>query len=238
VTGPNHERFREDSGAYLLGALSDEELQAFEAHLLECPDCRDDVELLRLAADALPRSVEQLAAPDSLRDSLMDVVEREARERAGKPQRRFLGERLRGLSPALSGLRPALAMGALAIGLLGGYGISQLTAEDDERTIAARVDSSRVPMATASLKVSGDGDGGGILRVQGLESLPSTRVYQAWIKRDGSFIPQPTFVVGQDGVGAVAVPDDLSGASAVVVTRERRGGARAPGERPIMTVDL
>ena len=45
--------------------------------------CRDEVDRLRPAADALPRSVQPLAAPPSLKASLMAVVEAEARERAG-----------------------------------------------------------------------------------------------------------------------------------------------------------
>ena len=32
--------FRYHDGAYLLGALDDEDRQAFEAHLETCPDCR------------------------------------------------------------------------------------------------------------------------------------------------------------------------------------------------------
>jgi hypothetical protein len=36
----------------------------------------------------------------------------------------------------------------------------------------------------------------------------------------------------------VAVPDDLSGAQAVLVTREPRGGSRAPSEEPILSVPL
>jgi hypothetical protein len=50
--------------------------------------------------------------------------------------------------------------------------------------------------------------------------------------------PEPTFEVGADGSGAVAVPEDLSGAQAVMVTREPRGGSRAPSEKPILTVTL
>ena len=46
------------------------------------------------------------------------------------------------------------------------------------------------------------------------------------------------FEVEPDGEGAVAVPDDLSDAQAVLVTREARGGARAPTERPILSVPL
>jgi hypothetical protein len=36
----------------------------------------------------------------------------------------------------------------------------------------------------------------------------------------------------------VAVPEDLSDADAVMVTREPRGGSRAPSEQPILTVTL
>jgi hypothetical protein len=50
--------------------------------------------------------------------------------------------------------------------------------------------------------------------------------------------PQPTFEVGADGAGAVAVPEDLSGAQAVLITREPRGGSNAPSEKPILTVRL
>ena len=82
MTGPDHTRFADDSGAYLLGALAEEERVAFELHMEKCPDCRDDVEQLRLAAEALPRSVEQLTPPDRLRGSIMDAVRAEGDVRA------------------------------------------------------------------------------------------------------------------------------------------------------------
>jgi anti-sigma factor RsiW len=54
VTGPDHPRFRDDAGAYLLHALEDDERRAYEVHMEGCSDCRDEVERLRLAADARP----------------------------------------------------------------------------------------------------------------------------------------------------------------------------------------
>ena len=57
----------DDVGAYLLGALEPAEQAAFEGHLATCPECRDEVEQLRLAVDALPRSVEPFAPPPSLK---------------------------------------------------------------------------------------------------------------------------------------------------------------------------
>ena len=71
-----------------------------------------------------------------------------------------------------------------------------------------------------------------------MPSLDEGQVYQAWVQRDGTIVPQPTFEVSDDGGGAVAIPDDLSGAERVMVTREPRGGARAPSEMPVLVVSL
>jgi anti-sigma-K factor RskA len=221
---------RDDVGAYLLGALTDLERQVFEQHLAGCPDCRDELERLRPAAAALPRSVEQVEPPPGLKTSLMKVVEREARERSGVPAPR----RRRRSFPRLAFPRPLLVGVALALGLLAGI----VVADEDPRTEVASVDERRVPGASARLQIQGDGENGAILRVQGMPPLEVRRVYQAWVERDGDIVPAPTFEVGQDGRGAVAIPDDLSDAQAVMVTRERRGGARAPSERPLVVARL
>jgi anti-sigma-K factor RskA len=220
-------------GAYLLGALSDAERASFEQHLAGCPECRLEVERLRPAADLLPRSVEQVDPPPSLKRSLMDVVEREA---APQPARRPIGERLRGL---LGGsLRPAVAGAAVLLAVVVGYAANQMLSGDDPRTLNASVRQGVLPDASGRLEVQGNGENGAILEVRGMPSLPGGRVYQAWVERDGMIDPQPTFEVGADGAGAAAVPDDLSDAQAVHLTREPRGGSRAPSEEPILTVRL
>jgi anti-sigma factor RsiW len=230
----DHTTFRDEVGAYLLGALTDAERASFEGHLVDCPECRNEVERLRPAADLLPRSVEQVEPPPALRASIMEVVEREAREQAGKPARRSLREWF-AAKPTL--LRPALAVGAILLGLVAGFGVAQL-AGDDERTVVATVDETRVPEASGALQVEGDGKDGAILRVRGLPRLRAAQTYQAWVQRGETFVPQPTFDVGRDGEGAVAVPDDLSDAKAVLVTREQRPGSDSPSEPPIINVPL
>lgn len=241
MTARDHTSYREEIGAYLLGALTDLEKQAFERHLAGCADCRDELERLRPAADALPHAVEQMEPPPSLRASLMEVVERDAAQSAGgraRARRPWLGVRLRRLVPASAGLRPALVAGALALGVLAGFGVAQFGGDEGTRTLAATVDEAELPMASGSLKVAGEGEEGAILRVQGMPSLDEGRVYQAWLQRDGTVVPQPTFEVAEDGGGAVAVPDDISDAEAVLVTREPRGGSRAPSEQPVLSVRL
>jgi Anti-sigma-K factor rskA/Putative zinc-finger len=233
MSARDHTGYREEIGAYLLGALTDLERQAFERHVAGCAECRDELERLRPAADALPRSVEQVEPPPALKASLMEVVESEARERSGTPAAR---RRIR--LPSLPRFRPALVAAALALGLLAGFGLAQLGGDDDSRTLAATVDQGRLPDASGSLSIQGDGEDGAILSVQGMPPAGGKRVYQAWVQRNGTVVPQPTFEVGADGGGAVAVPEDLSGAEAVLVTREARGGARAPSERPLIQVRL
>jgi hypothetical protein len=238
MNGRDHEGYRDEIGAYLLGALTDLERQAFERHMAGCAECRDELERLRPAADALPRSVGQVEPPPRLKAALMEIVEQEARQSSDATARTpgpSLGERLRRL---FGPLRPALAAGALALGVIAGFGVAQLTGGEDSRTIVASVDESRVPNASARLQVQGDGEDGAILRVQGMPSLDPEQVYQAWVQRDGTIVPQPTFEVQDDGGGAVAIPEDVSDAEAVMVTRERRGGARAPGEEPIVIARL
>jgi predicted anti-sigma-YlaC factor YlaD len=229
MTAGDHTTFKDEVGAYLLGALSDAERASFEGHLVDCPECRHELERLRPAADLLPRSVEQVEPPPSLKRSLMEVVEREAKERDGAVARRSLGERLR---EALGGsLRPVLAGAAVVLAVAIGFGVAQLGGEDT-RTVAAQ---STLPDASGSLKVHDDD---AILEVRGMPSLERGRVYQAWVQRDGMIEPEPTFEVGADGRGVVAVPEDLSEAEAVMVTREPSGGSRAPSEKPILTVTL
>jgi hypothetical protein len=238
VSSRDHASYEQEVGAYLLGALTDQERQAFERHLAECGDCREEIERLRPAADWLPRSVEQLQAPASLKSSLMEIVEREARERRGEPSRPDLRQRVAALVRRPVALRPVLAACVLGIGVLVGYGVARVVSGEDSRRVAARVDDERVPQASGTLTLQGAGDDGGILRLDGLPSLGSNRVYQAWVQRGSEVVPQPTFEAGEDGAAAVAVPEDLSQADAVLVTRERRGGTRTPDERPIIEVPL
>jgi anti-sigma factor RsiW len=231
----DHATYMDEVGAYLLGALTDAERSAFERHLETCAECRHELERLRPAAELLPRSVDQVEPPPSLKRSLMDVVEREAAAAGtAEPARRPFMERL---LDRLRPVRPLVAAGALAAAALIGFGVAQIGGGADEgRTVVARVNESVLPDATGRLKVENDGQA--ILEVRGMPPAGDGRVYQAWVQRDGMVEPQPTFEVGANGAGAVAVPEDVSDAQAVLLTREPRGGSNAPSEKPILTVKL
>lgn len=235
----------ENVAPYVLGALTQAEVVGFERHLDECPVCRDEADRLRPAADALPRSVQPLAAPPSLKESLMAVVEAEAREAGGQPARPGALARLRqrvGNALGFRGVRPRAALVgvslALVLGAVAGYAVTQVTS-DESRTVTAEVDRSRIPSGSGNLEVPADDGANAVLRVNGMPTLPPNRTYQVWVLRKGAPVPQKSlFTVGEDGQGSAVVTDDLKGAQAVLVTREPAGGARAPSEKPILSVEL
>jgi anti-sigma factor RsiW len=231
-----HERHQEDVGAYLLGALEPAEQAAFEGHLAGCAECRAEVERLRVAADALPRSVEPFTPPESLKASLMAVVREESE---GAPERRPFLARL-GLDRPFAGPRPVLAMGfavvVLAVGIavgtqLGGGG-------GGHRVVAAVLDRTQVPDATATITIPEDKNGPAQLRVTGMPAPKPGQVYEIWLKRGDQLQPGPLFNVDARGNGAGAIPDDLEGVSTVLVTRERTGGAQTPSEAPIISARI
>ena len=225
----------ESVGAYALGALPELDAQVFERHLMGCELCQEELGRLTRAVEALPRSVAPYEPPPSLKASLMEQVRAEAPEpRPARGRRR--------LSLSLPRLRPAVAWAAAAIlvaGVLLGYGVSQLGGDAGEtRTLQAQVDMSQLPDGTASLSVPDDESRGSVLRVEGLPDAGKDRVYQVWVERDGQVVPVSIFDVDGSGNGAAAVPESLDGVSAVMVTREPKGGSMTPSEAPVLRVDV
>ena len=62
-TGPDHERWEDAAGTYVLGALPDDERAGYEAHLDDCPACRAEVD----GAARGRRGAAGLAAADAAR---------------------------------------------------------------------------------------------------------------------------------------------------------------------------
>jgi anti-sigma-K factor RskA len=227
----DHTRYQDDIGAYLLGALSDRERQAFERHVARCGECQEELERLRPAAEALPGAVEQVQPPPGLKASLMEVVEREAQAERPAARRR---SRLRLAPPAVRRrfLRPAFVAAVALVGLAVAFTVAQLGG-DETRTVAATVDTA-MPQAGGSLHIDDDR---ATLRLHDMPDLGGARVYQVWLQHGDRMVPARTFEVGRGGVGRVELRD-VRDADGVYVTREARGGAQVPSEDPIVSVPL
>lgn len=239
--GPDHERWADAVGAYLLGALERDEGERFEAHVAECPLCRRDIADLRVAADALPMAVPPVSPPAALKRRVMAVVESEAElfgaagRRADEPER--APERTRGrrsIASFLGGwtLRSGIALACALVLLAGGAVTGVLLSRDDARTVVAQT---RSPAADVRLEIHDDSS---TLVAENMPAPPSGRIYQVWLKRPGRD-PEPTRVLWStrsDGSADVAVPGSLDGVEAVLVTDEPPGGSEAPTTPPVITV--
>ena len=234
----DHARWADATGAYLLGALSDDERSGYEAHLQGCALCREDVELLRVAADALPASVEQLDAPPALKDRIMAVVNSEAEllraagpeaDRPPVPARRE--RRWWRFVP-----RSGLALAASVLLIVGG--VTGWALRDGGGVPLRTIDGSAPEGARASLVVRGDHS---TLETAGLPRPGTGRVYQVWLMKKGAKDPQPTdalFTVSRDGTASVDVPGSIEDVEAVLVTEEPDGGSPAPTSEPIIAASL
>ncbi len=82
-------------------------------------------------------------------------------------------------------------------------------------------------------------DGGsGTLHLTNLHQLPSDKVLQAWVERDGQVVSAKTlFVPNQDGTASATI-DDMEGVKTVMVTAEPRGGSVQPTSPPIVSVAI
>jgi anti-sigma factor RsiW len=237
-----HERWADSAGAYVLGAMTDDERRQFEEHLAGCRRCREEVEELRPAAEALPMASPPMRPPAMLKDRVMAEVEREAELlRAAGPEADRVARapaQPRRRRSLLGGWRLAPAAAALlAAGALAGIAFTGL-AGDGERTYEVAVDRRQAPEATAELRVD---DGEAMLVASGLPAPPRGRVYQVWVKRPHSPDPEPTdalFLPSRDGSAAAAVPGAASGLEAVLVTHEPAGGSRAPTRPPLLTAPI
>ena len=231
-----HDRFSEDCGAYVLGALEEHEAAALREHMESCAACREEVTRLHAVAEVLGLGVPALAPPPELRARVLDAVRAEAdlfaaaSASAPRPARRRGGLFLRPISGLVA---VALAVGVLFGALVlspGGSGTRVISA-----TVAppARWHAMRSPVA--SLRASATQ---GELVLSDLPAAPARRIYEVWIERGGRAYPAGVlFDATSAGTAIVAVPD-LSGASGVAVTAERLGGAGAPTMKPLIEARL
>ena len=230
----DHNRYAEDVGAYVLGALEPAEQAAFEQHLAGCAECQREADGLRVAVDALPRSVDQVPAPASLKASLMQTVRSEAGAGAGaqSPARR---SRWRGLLLARPAFAAAAAALFVAIGIGAGVLVGALGGGDDREVHSAVVDTVRMPDGRAELVVE---DGTATLRVRGMQQPPEDHVYEVWLRRGNRIERSSLFSVASDGSGAAAIPEGIDGVDELMVTREPDGGSDEPSEAPVVRVEL
>lgn len=230
MTDERHE-IEDELGAYLLGALSPEEAERVEDLLETSPSARETLRYMQPAVELLAEAVPRREPSPGLRERILAEVGVDTAEAAGTA--RVRGERKASWFSLRRGFsfQPAVAMAAVlivAVVAVVGYEVG-IGGGGDEHTYT----SSGQPQA--ELKVKGDN---GTIELTGLTKLIPGRDYQAWVQRDGKMVPASLFAVRKDGTATAAIPHDLEGADAVVVTSEPEGGSQVPTGPRITSVSL
>jgi anti-sigma-K factor RskA len=222
MTDTDHNRWSEDLAAYMLGALEAEEAARLERHLDGCERCREEMRRLQPAIHSLPESVERQEPPRQLRQSLMAAVREDARgeEPSRRRSRRWF-------------LKPAVGFAVLALLVAGvvGYEVGRDGSGDEAAsTVVRQVDGMTVKMVQEGEM--------GTLQISGVPRIPSDRVLEAWVEREGEVEAVPAlFVPDRHGEAETRIAD-MTGVETVMVTEEPQGGSAAPTGEPLMTMSV
>lgn len=230
MTDTDHKRWSEDLAAYMLGALEAEEGAALERHMEDCERCQQEMRWLEPAVHTLPESVARQEPPKQLRQSLMAEVRADARAERGSPTT----SRWRSLW-ATRGLRVAtgFAVVALVAAAVVGYEVGDGGSGGGD---AGSTVVSQQP-GGITVKMVSEGDGGKI-HLSGVDPLPSDKVLEAWVEREGKVEAVPALFVPDRNGQAETTIEDMSGVKTVMVTKEPSGGSETPTGEPIVTLDV
>ncbi len=241
MSGNEHERWEEDVAAYMLGALEPTEAAEFERHAEDCERCRSEMRWLTAAVAVLPEAVERQEPPPALRQRLLAEVGADAKAAgtADAPEggRRRAGSWLGGLgSGSLDWRRVGwLAAMALVVVALGGYAIGSNGGGGGGGGSTETFVSGHSPGVTAEVVREGDA---GEIHLAAVGELPSDRVLEAWVRRDGEVEAVKALFVPDGEGNATTTLGDMQGVDLVMVTTEPAGGSAAPTSDPIAEVPV
>jgi anti-sigma-K factor RskA len=243
MSDSGHERWGEEVAAYMLGALEPEDVAEFEHHLEGCERCRSEVRWLTAAVEVLPEAVERHEPPPQLRERLLAEVGADARaagthaEPAERGALHRAGRRLAGLGSGPRDWRRLAWLGAmlLLVVAIGGYEIGSGGGDSGGGGGYEAFVSGDPPGVTAEVIREDDE---GEIHLAAVGSLPSNRVLEAWVRRDGEIEPVKALFV-PDGEGdATTALGDMHGVDLVMVTTEPAGGSASPTSAPIAEVPI
>jgi putative zinc finger protein/anti-sigma-K factor RskA len=207
----------DDIGAYVLGALEPEEMDAMRRHLASCPACAAEARAL----SGLPSLLDFAQAEDRI-EALPprleeEVLDRFVRERASSRRRRRAWPRLAIPAVAVAALIAGILVVALPGGTTAAYAHADLWSLPAGGGAEGSADVAEVPAGTR-VKLRAD-------------HLPVRRgaSYELWcVRTDGRWINGGSFHARPDGTAAAELTAAVRPGEyhVVVITRRSSGGTR------------
>jgi anti-sigma-K factor RskA len=188
------------TAAYALDALDSDEAEAYERHLGQCEECREQLAELNGGAAALAFGVVAPAPPARLRAAILDAAAAERTNVVPLLRRRRWVTRSLGVAAA--------AAACVVVGLT-----VALTRSNETTTVTAAVVLG--PGRTATLHISG------------LSAAPRGQTYEAWVIPAGR-APRPAGLFRGGESASLRLDGTVPRKAVIAVTRERAGGAAKP----------
>ena len=190
------------TAAYALDALDPEDAEAYERHLGQCEECREQLAELNGTAANLAFGAIAPAPPARLRTSILEAAAAERTNVVPLLRRRWVS---RGLAVA------AAAAACIAVGV----GVSLSRSSGHPQRFTLMINSDR----TAELHVSG------------LSAAPSGKTYEAWVI-PAQRSPRPAGLFAGGGGTMVHLRGTVPKHAVVAVTVEPAGGSKQPTTKP------
>jgi anti-sigma-K factor RskA len=229
------------TGAYVLDSLDEVERGAFERHLAECDDCRNEVRELRETVAQIG-AAEAQDPPESLRSAVFSEVDRTAQlaPRTTRTPTRAHRRWLQALAVA------AIAVLAFGLGTWVSQRATQRTVVAEENQLEQIVAAPDAQMASMKMRggahskvIVSPSQGKAVMMADHVAVPQSDRVYQVWLIDDkGAKHGMSTFVPDADGDAQVTMTADFDDIAAVAVTVEPAGGSPQPTSEPVGVASL
>jgi len=224
----NCKDFDELAGAYVIGALTPQERARADAHIRSC-DKHPDFAELRSIVEGLALASPEMDPPARLKARLMNAVRAEVAAPSSAPglPRRSLLEVISGWisSPRLGyGLAGVMAVVVAALLIwnisLQGNGSNQLVVQ-----MSGQASGQLIYLKDEKV---------GVMQLQGLQALPSGKLYEVWGISGGNATALGTFTPN-DGTLNAAISFDRTGVQTVAITVEEAPGVDQPTSQPIIS---
>jgi anti-sigma-K factor RskA len=223
------QEFEELSGAYALGALSEEECREAEAHLAQCTHCPPIAQELQQIVSKLPLAAPPMEPSPQLKERIMLKI----RETQSKPRPKQAVSKQKSIAGWKTSLVAAAAVLLLAFsGAMTAWNISL------HQQIAQ--------LTGVSVSIQGSGQGSGahgqltylpqqhvtILTIRGLPELQGAQLYQGWTIQNKQ--PASIGILSlHNGTATLNVPGDARAYEAIAISLEpgpqsSQGAPRGP----------
>jgi len=236
----DHEEIERSVAAYVLGALEPGEVEALDAHLSACADCRAVAARLARVVAVIPAANEVVAPPARLRARILAAAAGAQRAESSSSSRirrlpRPPAFHLRWRAPSWAVAALVASVVAFALGTGIGLQIGRTPTAPSGSTQYVMSGTGRLSTATARV-FSLHQEAVIFVDFKGLPQPSPGRVYEVWIiPPSGAPLAAGTFVPDADGSKVLVLGRTFTGQVVMAVTAEPGpAGSLAPTEEPSM----